>query len=76
MARIQDGAVVKRLQMDPDLTLEKAIQMTRQSEMLKSHQPIVRDLQQEQSDTVVDYVESKHKLLPTKSNTHNYKSDS
>ena len=36
--------------------------------MLKSQQPTVRAQQQEQSGTVVDYVESKHKLLPAKSN--------
>ena len=75
MAGIRDGAVVERLQMDPELTLEKAIQMTRESEMLKSQQSTVRAQQQEQSGTMVDYVESKHKLLPAKSNPH-YKSDS
>ena len=74
VAGIRDGAVAERLQTDPELTLEKAIQMTRQSEMLKSQQSTVRAQQQEQSGTVVDYVESKHKLLPAKSN--NYKSDS
>ena len=76
VAGIRDGAVAERLQTDPELTLEKAIQMTRQSEMLKSQQPTVRAQLQEQSGTVVDYVESKHKLLPAKSNPHNYKSDS
>ena len=75
VAGIRDGAVVERLQTDPELTLEKAIQMTRQSEMLKSQQPTVRAQQQEQSGTVVDYVESKHKLPSAKSNPHNYKSD-
>ena len=36
VAGIRDGAAAERLQTDPELTLEKAIQMTRQSEMLKS----------------------------------------
>ena len=44
--------------MDPKLTLEKAIQMTRESEMLKSQQSTARAQQQEQSGTMVDYVES------------------
>ena len=42
VAGIRDAAVAKRLQTDPELTLEKVIQMTRQSEMLKSQQPTVR----------------------------------
>ena len=46
VAGIQDGAVAERLQTDPELTLEKAIQMTRQSKMLKSQQPTVRAQQQ------------------------------
>ena len=72
---IRDRAVAERLQMDPELTLEKAIQMTRESGMLKCQQSTVRTQQQELSGTMVDYVESKHKLLPAKSNPH-YKSDS
>ena len=75
VAGIRDRAVAERLQMDSELTLEKAIQMTRESEMLKSQQSTVRAQQQEQSGTMVNYVESKHKLLPAKSNPH-YKSDS
>ena len=77
MAGIGDGAVAERLQMDPELTLEKAIQLTRESKMLKSQQSTVRVQQQEQSGTMVDYVESKHKsqMPAAKSNPH-YKSDS
>ena len=61
----------------PELTLEKAIQLTRESEMLKSQKSTVRVQQQEQSGTMVDYVESKHKsqMAAAKSNPH-YKSDS
>ena len=39
---IRDRAVVERLQMDPELTLEKASQMTRESKMLKSQQSTVQ----------------------------------
>ena len=46
--------------MDPDLTLEKAIQMTRQSEMLKSQQATTA------TGAVRHSGESKHKLLPKK----------
>ena len=42
MAGISDKAVALRLQADSELTLEGAIQMARQSEMLKSQQPTVR----------------------------------
>ena len=49
---IRDRAVAERLQMDPKLTLEKAIQMTRESEMLKCQQSTVRTQQQELSGTI------------------------
>ena len=42
MEGIRDGAIVEKLQVDPELTLEKAIQITRQSKMVKSQQSTVR----------------------------------
>ena len=39
---IQDSAIVVRLQAEPDLTLDKAISVARQSEMLKKQQPTVQ----------------------------------
>ena len=67
VAGIRDGAVAENLQVDPELTLEKAIQITRLSKMVKSQQPTVRAQHQEQSDTVaVDYVGSREGSLPTK----------
>ena len=41
VAGIHDGAVAEKLQVDPDLILERAIQITRQSEMVKSQQSTV-----------------------------------
>ena len=38
---IRDNAIAERLQIDPELTLDKAISIARQSETLKKQQPIV-----------------------------------
>ena len=38
----RDNSVAERLQLGPELTLEKAIQVTRQNESLKSQQATVR----------------------------------
>ena len=74
VAGIRDGAVAENLQVDPELTLEKAIQITRLSKMVKSQQPTVRAQHQEQSDTVaVDYVGSREGSLPTKNCSSNHK---
>ena len=71
VAGIRDGAMAVKLQVDPDLTLERAIQITRQSKMVKSQQSTVRTQQQEQSDTVaVEYVGSRQGSLPTKNSSY------
>ena len=62
---------MERLQLDPELTLEKAIQVTRQVEALKSQQAIVRAQQQEQPVTLVDFITSKQRPPPTRGNYRN-----
>ena len=63
---IRNNLVAERLQLDPELTLEKTIQVTRQNEALKSQQGTVRAQQQEQPTTVVNVITSKQCLPPTR----------
>ena len=48
---IRDNAVAERLQIDPELTLDKAISIAHQNETLKKQQPMVR-VQFKQHETV------------------------
>lgn len=56
---IHDDVVAERLQMNSELTLEKAIQIARQSKALKLQQAVIGSQQQEQPTTLVDYVDSR-----------------
>ena len=44
---IRDDSMAERLQIDPEITLDKAISIARQGEMLKKQQPTVRIQQHE-----------------------------
>ena len=68
---IRDNLVVERLQLDPELILEKVIQVTRQNEALKPQKATVRAQQQEQPITVVNVITSKQRLPPTRGNYRN-----
>ena len=39
---IRDDKLSEKMQLDPDLTLEKAISLARQSEAVKKQQPLIR----------------------------------
>lgn len=69
---LQDRALSERLQLDADLTLEKAVNMARNSEAVKSQQEVVRRNASEKTD--LDAVTTRgrerrftHKRPPTKS---------
>lgn len=54
---IRDEKLAERLQMDPELTVEKAIGKARQAEAVKQQQGIVRGTaQSEQQDTHVERI--------------------
>ena len=63
---IQNDSVAERLQIEHELTLDKAISITRQGEMLKKQQPTAR-MQQQQEVVSVETVDAK-KRPPTKRN--------
>ena len=63
---IRDDSVAERLQIDHELTLDKAISIARQGETLKKQQPTVR-MQQQQEVVSVEPVDVKRQP-PTKKN--------
>ena len=54
---IQDAKLSEKMQLDPDLTLEKSIALARQSEAVKKQQPLIRG--QSQGDANLDAVKSR-----------------
>ena len=66
---IRDNAVAERLQIDPELTLDKAISIARQSETLKKQQPIVRDQLQQLETVSVENVDARKQPLTKRTYT-------
>ena len=60
---LADQKLSEKLQLDPDLTLEKAINSVRQSESIRSQQSIVRGQEDTSQRAKVDRV---HKSKPQK----------
>ena len=56
---LKDTKLAERLQLDPELTLEKAVNQTRQSEAVKKQQVLLRDDQS--SHGVKETVDAVHK---------------
>ena len=56
---IRDDKLSEKMQLDPDLTLEKAISLARQSEAVKKQQPLIRG--QIEPETNLDAVKSRYK---------------
>ena len=63
---IRDNAVAERLQIDPELTLDKAISIARQGEMLKKQQPVVRGQQQQHETVSVENIAARKRPLTKK----------
>ena len=47
-----DASLSEKMQLDPELTLDKAIALARQSEAMHKQQPVVRSMQQQDCPTV------------------------
>ena len=60
VVRLLDHALLEYLQLDSDLTLEKAVKLAQQSEAVKKQQPVVRGLLVE--ETMVEQVQSQRNL--------------
>lgn len=56
---IRDDKLSEKMQLDPDLTLEKAISLARQSEAVKKQQPLIRG--QIEPEANLDAVKSRYK---------------
>ena len=67
-----DTALSKKLQLDPDLTLEKAMTSARQQEMVRKQQPV---LQHHEQPIEIDMAESdkknRHRHRKPQPNHHN-----
>ena len=57
---IRDSALSERLQLDPDLTLEKAKTLVRQREAVHEQQAILRGSGPIKQEMAVDFVKRKH----------------
>ena len=49
---LRDASLSEKMQLDPELTLDKAMAMTRQSEAVHKQQPVVRGTQQQDTPTI------------------------
>ena len=65
---LKDSKLSEKLQMDPDLTLKKAVLLSRQSELVKKQQETIRNAPGGQ--TTVDVVEAKKKPRDYKRVSH------
>ena len=61
---LQDGKLAEKLQLDSELTLEKAVNQAQQSEAVKKQQAVVRGLHEEENNAKVDAVSRQRKLKP------------
>ena len=70
---IRDSQLSEKMQMEPDLTLEKAVSLARQSELVKTQQPTVRGVVQQ--ETAIEAVKGAKTPLIKNMGPHKQKFD-